>query len=271
MHPLIGTGELAAQPDRLLVFDCRAQPGDPGKGQRDYLAGHIPGAVHADLDLDLSSPPGERGRHPLPEREHLTRRFRTWGVNRDSALVCYDQNTGALAARFWWLARWLGHSNVRVLDGGLDAWINAGQDTETAPQERTSGDFTAGEPLTRVCEVSEVQGQGHTLLDARDAARYRGEVEPLDKVAGHIPGALCVPFPENLMNDQFRSSGELAGRFTDLGLTPEHSLVCYCGSGVTATHNILALLIAGYPEPALYPGSWSEWISDPNRPIETGN
>ena len=269
MNPLISAEELATKLEQVLVFDCRAQADGPDRGRQD--SGHIPGALHADLDRDLSSQPGQRGRHPLPEREYLAQRFRTWGVNRDSPLVCYDQNSGAFAARFWWLARWLGHGKVRLLDGGLDAWVSAGQDIEVAPQERLPGNFTAGEPLTRVCGVSDVQSREHILLDARDAARYRGEVEPIDRVAGHIPGALSAPFPENLTGNRFKSSGELAGRFTGLGLKPEHSLVCYCGSGVTASHNILALLVAGYPEPALYPGSWSEWIADPNRPIETGN
>ncbi|MBL6689599.1 MAG: sulfurtransferase [Pseudomonadales bacterium] len=275
MFPLIGVMELAEtaadQADSLLLFDCRAALGDLEKGRHDFEAGHIPGAVHADLDRDLSSPPGDGGRHPLPVRAKLEARFQDWGVSSDCVLVCYDQNNGAFAGRFWWLARWLGHENVRVLDGGLDAWVSGGNDLETECRQRSKGNFSATEPLTRSCELKDVLSQEHQLLDARDAVRFRGEQEPIDPVAGHIPGAVCVPFSGNLSDGHFKSAEDLDRHFRALGLNRSDDLVCYCGSGVTAIHNILALKIAGYPEPALYAGSWSEWIRDPERPVATGD
>ena len=275
MFPLIGisdlTEALADQTDNFLLFDCRAALGNLEKGRQDFAAGHIPGAVHADLDRDLSSPPGDGGRHPLPDRQVLEARFQDWGVNSDSTLVCYDQNHGAFAGRFWWLARSLGHENVRVLDGGLDAWVSAGNDLETEYQPRSKGSFRASEPLTRSCELKDVLSDEHQLLDARDTVRFRGEQEPIDPVAGHIPGAVCAPFSDNLADGRFKSAEDLNGRFQTLGFSSSDNLVCYCGSGVTAIHNILALKIAGYPEPALYAGSWSEWIRDPKRPVATGD
>jgi len=275
MHPLISITELkeaiTGSPDSILLFDCRAALGNLEKGREDFEAGHIPGAVHADLDRDLSSAPGDGGRHPLPARADLEASFQAWGINNDSALVCYDQNTGAFAGRFWWLARWLGHENVRVLDGGLDAWIASGNHLETECIERSPGNFRATEPLTRSCDISDVLSDEHRLLDARDAARFRGDQEPIDPVAGHIPGAICVPFPGNLNEGRFKSAEDLAEHFSGLGLSKDDTLTCYCGSGVSAIHNILALKIAGYPEPALYAGSWSEWIRDPERPVATGD
>ena len=193
-----------------------------------------------------------------------------------------DQASGALAGRFWWLARWLGHEAVRVLDGGLDAWIAAGLPTDRAPVDPAPGNFRPRAPLTRVCTVAEVEGfaaasaaasgAGTTtpklqLLDAREAARYRGEQAAIDPVAGHIPGAISAPFADNLAAGRFKSPEQLRARFAALGVDPAQEIVSYCGSGVTATHNILALRIAGFPEPALYPGSWSEWITDPARPV----
>ncbi len=271
MHPLIKATELNASLKDVLIFDCRATLGNLDKGLEDFNAGHIPGAVHADLDSDLSCAPGDGGRHPLPQREALEAKFRAWGIDSHSHLICYDQNNGAFAARFWWLARWLGHACVQILDGGLDAWTSYDYPTEMASTERAPGNFTASEPLTRTCQLEEVLSGHHKLLDARDAARFRGEQEPIDPVAGHIPGAVCAPFSANLIDGHFRSAEELAERFADLGIGPQDQLTCYCGSGVTAIHNILALMIAGYPEPALYPGSWSEWIRDPQRPVATGD
>ncbi len=271
MHPLISVTELHQRQGEFLLFDCRAALGNLEQGRQDFEAGHIPGAVHADLDKDLSSAPGDEGRHPLPERSDLEKRFRDWGVNEDSILVCYDQNSGAFAGRFWWLARWLGHESVMVLDGGLDAWSNEGYSLEEEIPARDPGNFMASTPLTKVCGVSDVLTEDHQLLDARDAARFRGEQEPIDPIAGHIPGAQCLPFPENLEDGRFRSAEQLAKRFSDAGLEKDQNITCYCGSGVSAIHNILALMIAGYPEPALYPGSWSEWIRDPERPVATGD
>jgi len=266
---LITPAELAQRSD-CLVFDCRFSLMDKQAGRLSYEAGHIPGARFADLEQDLSSPGGVRGRHPLPDREALAARFRAWGINDDSPLVCYDQNSGAFAARFWWLARWLGHRDVAVLEGGLDAWLAAGSPTNADGVDATPGNFTARAPLTRTCTASEIGGKGLTLLDARDAQRFRGEVEPIDKVAGRIPGAVSAPFTDNLTDGRFKSPEALRNRFSELGLSSTSDIVCYCGSGVTAAHNVLALTRAGYPEPALYPGSWSEWIEDPSRPIERG-
>jgi thiosulfate/3-mercaptopyruvate sulfurtransferase len=270
MSPLISTEAVAADcahDKSYVIFDCRFSLLDGDAGRLAYEAGHIPGARFADLERDLSSARGSGGRHPLPDRAALAAKLRAWGVDRNSRIVCYDQNAGALAARLWWLVRWLGHEEVAVLDGGLDAWLAAGLPVSNEPAASAPGDFSAGEPLTRHCTAEECGSGTFTLVDAREAARYRGESEPIDRVAGHIPGAINAPFGDNLADGRFKSPAELAARFTALGLTPEQNLACYCGSGVTAAHDVLALKLAGYPEPALYPGSWSEWIEDPGRPI----
>lgn len=262
--------EALANDERCIVFDCRFSLTDADAGRRAYDGGHIPGARFADLERDLSSPrtpTGAGGRHPLPDRAGLCERLRTWGVDDDSPVVCYDQNSGGLAARLWWLVRWLGHADARLLDGGLDAWLAAGFETQTAEPAPTPGNFSERPPLTKTCTAEELRDSDACLLDARDAARYRGESEPFDAVAGHIPGATCAPFTDNLATGKFKSAAELKTRFHELGADPSQDTVCYCGSGVTATHNILALLLAGFPEPTLYPGSWSDWISDPSRPI----
>lgn len=268
---LISPEALAAEAD-AIVFDCRFSLTDKQAGRRDYEAGHIPGARFVDLERDLSGPhaaSGAGGRHPLPDREALAERLRSRGLDNDSSIVCYDQNSGAVAGRFWWLLRWLGHADVALLDGGLDAWIAAGYGTETAEPAPTRGNFEPRAPLTRLCTAHTLLN-GINLLDARDAARFRGESEPFDRVAGHIPGAICAPFTDNLDGGRFKSADALAARFRELGVDPARETICYCGSGVTATHNIIALLVAGLPEAALYAGSWSDWISDADRPIATG-
>lgn len=254
-----------------VVFDCRFSLNDSEQGRRDYEAGHIPGARYADLERDLSAVRSTTGgRHPLPERAALAARLRAWGVSNASKVVCYDQNSGAVAARLWWLVRWLGHDKVCLLDGGLDAWIAEGYQTTTDIVAPLAGDFTPRAALTRLCTADQLAAAKANLLDARDSARFRGEAEPIDPVAGHIPGALSVPFAGNLADGRFRSADALRARFSELNLDPEIDTVCYCGSGVTANHNILALLLAGYPEPILYAGSWSDWISDPARPVAPG-
>jgi thiosulfate/3-mercaptopyruvate sulfurtransferase len=265
---LISSEELAAD-SAAIIFDCRFSLEDSEAGRREYDAGHIPRARYADLERDLSNMDGKGGRHPLPEKDKLVERLRAWGVNRESKIVCYDQNSGAVAGRLWWLVRWLGHADVCVLDGGLDAWIAAGFATDTEAVAPTRGNFAPGPALTRTCAADDLGDSNVTLIDARDQARFNGEFEPIDPVAGHIPGALCAPFSENLSAGRFLAPEALEARFRKLGVEPKAAAVCYCGSGVTATHNILALLLAGYPEPALYAGSWSDWISDPKRPIET--
>jgi len=263
------TLETPANESRAMVFDCRSHLGNLSQGKRDFDSGHIPGAQHADLDQHLAGAPGAGGRHPLPDREVLAEQFRQWGINTATRIIYYDQNNGAFAARLWWLCRWLGHHDAFVLDGGLDGWIQQGHPISTVQSTFPPGDFALKPALTKVCHVADVMGSPNTLLDARDRARYRGEVEPIDPIAGHIPGAISVPFSDNLSEGYFKPAEELKQRFENLDLAPDSPLVCYCGSGVTAIHNVLALLVAGYPEPALYAGSWSEWIADPDRPIET--
>ena len=270
MSQLITPEALAADP-AAIVFDCRFSLADSNEGRRQYQAGHIPGARYADLEHDLSGPAGIGGRHPLPDSSALTECLRSWGVSRDSDLVCYDQNSGALACRFWWLVRWLGHARVRVLDGGLDAWLAAGFPADVERVAASRGDFEPGPSLTRSCSADDLVDSAVALLDARDEARFRGDEEPLDPIAGHIPGARCVPFTGNLEQGHFKPAAQLAARFRSLGLATSDDIVCYCGSGVTATHNVLALLEAGFGEPMLYPGSWSEWITDPARPVARGS
>lgn len=267
---LLISSEKAARDSGAMMFDCRSHLGNLPQGKMDFDAGHIPGAQHADLDQHLAAAPGTGGRHPLPAREVLIDQFRQWGIKTTTRIICYDQNNGAFAARLWWLCRWLGHDDVFVLDGGLDQWIAQGHPVATAGSTFPRGNFAAKAPLTKVCNVEDVLAPSNTVLDARDGARYRGEVEPIDPVAGHIPGAISAPFQDNMSAGQFKPAAVLKQQFGELNLAPDANLVCYCGSGVTAIHNVLALLLAGYPEPVLYPGSWSEWITDPDRPIETG-
>ncbi len=246
----------------VRLLDCRARLGDPQYGPAAYAAGHLPGAVYASLDDDFAAPPGAGGRHPLPEAEPLRERFRDWGVSDTDQIVVYDDAGGAFAARAWWCARWLGHQAVAVLDGGISAWSGPLSTDLPAPQR---GDFSIRPSRTRTIDAATLSATlpARTLVDARTQRRFDGLEEPIDPVAGHIPGARCLPFQDNLDGDgRFRSPQALAERFAGL---PD-DVVCYCGSGVTAAHNVLAMRIAGRPEPLLYPGSWSEWIRDPARP-----
>ncbi|MEZ5557159.1 MAG: sulfurtransferase [Pseudomonadales bacterium] len=264
---LISAEDLQSLGNDVIILDCRGRLGDPAFGPAAYAAGHLPGACYASLDDDFADAPGAGGRHPLPDPERLAARLRRWGVSDSDQVVAYDDAGGAFAARIWWCIRSLGHAAVAVLDGGIQAWPGPlSQD----PAEPTPGSFSIRPPLTRTVSADDVQqrGAGVCLVDARSEARFRGEEEPIDPVAGHIPGAVCLPFQGNLGADgRFLPPDALAARFRDL---PD-SLICYCGSGVTAAHDVLALRIAGREEPALYPGSWSEWIRDPARPIATGD
>ena len=246
-----------------IAVDCRAALGDPDYGRAAFRDGHVPGARYADLDRDLAAAPGKRGRHPLPDRAVLARRFAAWGIRHGDQLIAYDDAGGLFACRFWWLARWLGIESCAVIDGGLAAYLEAGGGLTREVPEVDPSRFRPGAPLTRVVEADDIiaSGPSLTLIDARAEARYLGEEEPIDRIAGHIPGAFSYPCADNLdTTGRFRRA---AARFEALA---ERNVVSYCGSGVTATHNILAMVDAGLPELALYPGSWSEWIEDPGRP-----
>ncbi|WP_433431411.1 sulfurtransferase [Nonomuraea sp. CA-141351] len=273
--PLITPTELAALDD-VTVLDVRWRLGGP-PGVEFYREGHIPGAVYCDLDKDLAAPPGEGGRHPLPEAGAFQSAMRRLGVSNGRPVVVYDDAGSTVAARAWWALRYFGHQDVRVLDGGLPAWIEAGLPTtkdtpDLAASGATEGDFTAragGMPMLTADEAAALATQG-VLLDARAAERYRGEVEPIDPVAGHVPGAVNAPTTENVGPDgRFLAPAALRDRFAGLGLGEGVQAGAYCGSGVTAAHEVLALEVAGLPA-ALYVGSWSNWVADPTRPVATG-
>ncbi|MBC9250183.1 3-mercaptopyruvate sulfurtransferase [Pseudomonas alcaligenes] len=264
----------------LVLLDCRFALDDPTYGARSYAEAHIPGAQFADLEHDLSAPvrKGVTGRHPLPEVAQLLDKLRAWGIRQDSAVVLYDDGPGAFAARAWWLLAWLGKRNgVYLLDGGLKAWKEAGLPLSAELPNVAAGDFSGQADPALLLDARQLQARlgspTLTLLDARALPRFRGEVEPLDPVAGHIPGAQCAVFTDNLGGDgRFLPAEQLRQRFNALrGAKPVESLVAYCGSGVTACHNLFALCLAGFPLAPLYAGSWSEWITDPSRPVATGD
>ena len=276
---LIDTTRLNAQlaHPNLCIIDCRFALDDPQYGKRSYEQAHIPGAVYLDLEADLSGPviPGQTGRHPLPQPEQLVQRLRAAGVSNDSEVVLYDDGPGAFAARAWWLLAWLGkRSGVYLLDGGLKAWCAAGGPMSSEPAVVAPGNFEGTPDNSLLIDarqlLADLQQPGLTLLDARALPRFLGEQEPIDPVAGHIPGAHCVPFSGNLGEDgRFLSPQGLEERFRPLVATASaERLVAYCGSGVTACHNLFALCLAGHPLAKLYAGSWSEWITDPQRPVE---
>jgi len=249
----------------VKFLDCRAALGDPEQGRLAYLAGHIAGAAYLNLDQDLARPPGDGGRHPLPDAQSLAARLQTLGIDDTDQVVVYDDAGGAYAARAWWCLRWLGHEAVALLDGGLAAWP-APLTTETSPV--SPGHFSVRTSLTRTIDAETLNAHlgDYILIDARSEARFNAEEEPIDPIAGHIPGAQCLPFQGNLDQTQrFRSAEFLADRFSPL-VEDSRPIVCYCGSGVTAAHNILAMRVAGLDEPVLYPGSWSEWIRSDDRP-----
>jgi len=268
---LIDLKVLVNRPVSWCVVDCRASLADLDYGRNAYAAGHIPGAVFADLADDLSGPvvAGVTGRHPLPERDALAGTLGRLGIGADTQVVAYDADNGAFAARLWWLLRWLGHGAVAVLDGGLAAWTAAGLTLATGVEQRSPCTLPIRATLTDCASTQDIAADGrrYLLIDARTEARYRGDVEPIDRVAGHIPGAVCLPFEGNLdASGRFLSAADLRARFDRLPTT-SRELVCYCGSGVTACHNILAMRHAGLPEAKLYPGSFSEWIADGTRPV----
>ncbi|MEC5217417.1 thiosulfate/3-mercaptopyruvate sulfurtransferase [Actimicrobium sp. GrIS 1.19] len=263
-----------------VVIDCRHDLADPDAGRNAFAAGHIPGARFAHLDTDLSgaktAPDGSfRGRHPLPEPTDFVQTLRRLGVNQDSQLIAYDAHGGMFAARLWWMLRWLGHARVALLDGGLATWTAAGNPLSRETAAVSPGNFSPAESLTTQVDVAQMQANLHeaqwTVIDARAADRFRGENETLDRVGGHIPGAKNRFFKDNLQADgRFKPGEQLREEFHALIASPANS-VMQCGSGVTACHNLLALEVAGMHGAALYPGSWSEWSSDPAYPIATGN
>ncbi|MGH3319331.1 MAG: sulfurtransferase [Streptosporangiaceae bacterium] len=275
MRPLIQVSELAGVldgPSAPTLLDVRWRLGGPA-GIDDYRAGHLPGAVFCDLDRDLAAPPGPAGRHPLPEASAFQDAMRRLGVRGERAVVVYDQGGDAMAAaRAWWTLRYFGHGDVGVLDGGYDAWRVAGLPVTTAEPGVDSGDFVArpgGMPLLDADGARDLAGTG-VLLDARAPERFRGETEPMDPVAGHIPGAMNAPYAANVGGDgRLRSTEALRERFAAFGATEDRAVGAYCGSGVSAAQEILALTRAGIPA-ALYVGSWSNWVSDPARPVATG-
>ena len=270
--------ERQSQPG-LVILDCRFALEDPDYGLRSYAEGHIEGAQFADLERDLSGPvtKGVTGRHPLPDPDELIERLRGWGINNDSAVVLYDDGPGAFAARAWWLLAWLGkRDGVFVLDGGLKAWHAAGFPLNLDSVKLPRGHFDGAPDNQLLIKAQALQKRLNdpalTLIDARALPRFRGEVEPIDPVAGHIPGAQCAAFGENLdSSGRFLPVEQLKQRFAEkLGDRSPDELVAYCGSGVTACHNLFALALAGYPLGKLYAGSWSEWINDPQRGVATG-
>jgi thiosulfate/3-mercaptopyruvate sulfurtransferase len=280
MKPIISAVELASElagirPPALLdirwqLSAAKAAGAAPFDGRAQYAAGHVPGAVFVDLDADLADPPGPAGRHPLPDMERFGAAMRAAGVSSDRPVVVYDGGQGWAAARAWWMLRFTGHPDVRVLDGGLPAWegrLAAGMETPAAP-----GDFRPAPGALPLLDADGAAALARTglLLDARAGERYRGEVEPIDPVGGHIPGAVSAPTAQNVAEDgRFLAAEELAERFKALGVTEGTEVGVYCGSGVSAAQEVLALTLVGIPA-ALYVGSWSEWSSDANRPVAVG-
>lgn len=275
MGPLVSPSELAAltasgSPVRVLDVRWRLDRPD---GRPEYLAGHLPGAVFVDLDRDLSRRGRpEEGRHPLPTREHLQDAARRWGVHEGETVVVYDDWDSIAAARAWWLLSRSGVVDVRVLDGGLRAWTAAGLPLEQGEAEPRQGDVELGEIAAGVATIDDAAAWSATgvLLDVRAAERYRGEVEPMDPIAGHIPGAVNLPAATCLEEGRFLDAERLRETFAAVGATADVPVAAYCGSGVTSAHTALAGVLAGI-DVAVYPGSWSQWSNTPGRPVATGS
>ena len=277
--PLISPEELARHLDdpTWVVVDCRWTLTDPAAGPAAHARSHIPGARYANLDDDLSRRPGPSdGCHPLPAAADFAARLGSWGVGNSTTVVAYDEASGAIAARLWWLLGWLGHDRRLVLDGGFAAWTAAGLPVEARMPRWQPAHFVpralADDSVVEAADLPALQAAGSLLVDVRAAPRYRGEQEPIDPVAGHVPGAVNRPGSVNIdANGRFRASEALRGELTELlaGRSPRE-LIAMCGSGVTACQLLLALEVAGLDGAKLYAGSWSEWIRDPARPIATG-
>ncbi|PTA44321.1 sulfurtransferase [Micromonospora sp. RP3T] len=279
-----GIAELLVEPDRLAAELDRADPpvlldvrwrltGPPGRD--DHAAGHLPGAVFVDLDTELCGRPGAAGRHPLPDPAALQAALRAAGVRAGHPVVVYDGGDGMSAARAWWTLRWAGHRPVRVLHGGFPAWVAAGLPVDTAPPAPTPGDVTVTPGALPVLDAGQAArlaaAEDAVLLDVRAAPRYRGENEPVDPVAGHVPGAVNLPAPEYVTQGRFPTAEALRARFAEAGVRGDAPVGAYCGSGVTAAQAVLALHLAGRPDAALYVGSWSGWVADPDRPVAIGD
>jgi thiosulfate/3-mercaptopyruvate sulfurtransferase len=262
--PLIDVEELASSLSGFRVCDLRWDLTDPAKGRADYESGHIPGAVFVDLDRDLAAPPSDRGRHPLPDITEFAATLGKLGVDPEVPVVAYDDAVGRIAARLWWMLRSVGHESVYVLDGGFQAWVEAGKQVEIGTVSPEPSAYQVPERFRGVVNHDELYGR--TLVDAREAPRYRGEIEPVDPKAGHIPGAINIPTSMNVATDgRFLNPAELAEIYS--GLPPD--AVVSCGSGVTACHDALAMVIAGHDIPDVYVGSFSEW-SRRDLPVAAG-
>ena len=257
--PLVDSAWLSQRLGTVAVVDCRFTLGEPGAGERGYLAGHVPGAAFLDVDRDLAAPPGERGRHPLPSPDAFEPAARRAGISADAHVIAYDEAGEGGAARLWWLLGHFGHERVSVLDGGLAAWRSAGLPLAAGPEEIEAGDFRARPREGDTVEADDLHAGEHLLLDARAPERFRGEAEPIDPVAGHIPGARNVPFADVAPGGAYLAPDELRGRLEAAGVTAGRPPVAYCGSGITACILILAAERAGLGPARLYPGSWSEW------------
>ena len=272
---IISTTDLELKFDSVSLIDCRADLANDRYGLETFNRGRIPGAQFVDLNRDLSGEPGVRGRHPLPDRNNWLETVRNLGIKNNDQIVAYDDVGGMYAARFWWMMRWLGHENVALLDGGIQQWEDKLEYGKN-PARETKSYYSPSKMLTKLIEINDLAGllqntssKEINLVDARPRERYSGLTEPIDKAAGHIPGAFCLPFQENLdPNLRFKKAEKLRARFEEIYDDRILEVVCYCGSGVSACHNILAANIAALGELTLFAGSWSEWIQDSSRPIE---
>jgi len=273
LNPLVSTEALVRHPE-WRVFDCRHDLGKPDWGAQEYAKAHLPRALFAHLDRDLSAPKtGNNGRHPLPDPATFAAWLGKQGLKPSDTIVCYDQASGAFAARLWWMLRWVGHDAVAVLDGGLAKWAKENRPMTAEVPHFPATTYPASLRAAMAVDVGYIESHlgRDLLLDARSAQRYRGEVEPIDPVAGHIPGALNRNNSDNLSAGIFKSPEELKKEFAAvLGGRAPGEVVNYCGSGVSACHNALAMEVAGLTGSRLYAGSWSEWIADPRRPQEKG-
>lgn len=269
--------QLLAEDTPVIIFDCRHELSDPEAGRQKYLGGHLPGAYHLHLDRDLSGPivPGLTGRHPLPDMEEFARLVSACGLTESAQVVVYDDKGGGIAARAWWMLRHLGHEAVAILNGGFAAWVEGGHAVQDTPHPLPTPDHAIAPHLapagilgTR--DRAQINTLRHdptwTIVDSRTAPRYRGESEPIDPVAGHIGGAVNLPWPDNLEDGRLKPPIALQARFAQLQQGADRT-VFYCGSGVTACHNILAYTLAFGELPLLYPGSWSDWITDPEAEV----